>query len=65
MATIGTLERLSAAQLSKIILAEKAAAEGDPSLAIVDVRGDGASLPVLPLGMVRLRSPPQRATAYL
>lgn len=40
MATIGSLERLTAAQLSKIILAEKAAAEGDPTVAVIDVRDD-------------------------
>ncbi|KAK0641347.1 Rhodanese-like domain-containing protein [Cercophora newfieldiana] len=39
MATIGTLERVSAATLSKLILAE-AAAEGDPTIAVVDVRDD-------------------------
>ncbi|GAB1319267.1 Cdc25 phosphatase Ibp1 [Madurella fahalii] len=42
MATIGTLERVSAAKLSKLILAtQEAAAAGDPaSVAIIDVRDD-------------------------
>ncbi|KAK3374289.1 hypothetical protein B0T24DRAFT_290949 [Lasiosphaeria ovina] len=40
MTTIGTLERLSAAALSKLILAEQAAALGDPTIAIIDVRDD-------------------------
>ncbi|KAK4448400.1 arsenate reductase 2.1 [Podospora aff. communis PSN243] len=39
MATIGTLERVSAATLSKLILAQAAAAS-DPTIAIVDVRDD-------------------------
>ncbi|KAK0620126.1 Rhodanese-like domain-containing protein [Immersiella caudata] len=39
MATIGTLERVSAATLSKLILAQAATA-GDPTIAIVDVRDD-------------------------
>jgi hypothetical protein len=38
MATIGTLQRLSAGALSKLILAEQAS---DPTLAIIDVRDDG------------------------
>ncbi|KAK0701913.1 hypothetical protein B0T26DRAFT_682009 [Lasiosphaeria miniovina] len=40
MATIGTLERLSASALSRLILAEQAAALGDPTIAIIDVRDD-------------------------
>jgi hypothetical protein len=40
MATIGTLERVSAAALSKLILAQAATAS-DPTIAIVDVRDDG------------------------
>ncbi|KAK3306739.1 uncharacterized protein B0T15DRAFT_528120 [Chaetomium strumarium] len=41
MATIGTLQRLSAASLSKMLLAaQEAAAAGDPSIAIIDVRDD-------------------------
>jgi Cdc25 family phosphatase len=39
MATIGSLQRLSAASLSKLLLAEQAAA--DPTIAVVDVRDDG------------------------
>jgi rhodanese-related sulfurtransferase len=39
MATIGTLERVSAATLSKLILAQAATAS-DPTIAIVDVRDD-------------------------
>jgi len=46
MATIGTLERVSAATLSKLILAEQAAAKGDPTIAVVDVRDDGSLYPV-------------------
>ncbi|AEO66542.1 3c7ad95b-f98b-4964-b576-3ca261563a6c [Thermothielavioides terrestris] len=41
MATIGTLQRLSAVSLSKILLAaQEAAAAGDPTIAIIDVRDD-------------------------
>ncbi|KAK4238532.1 arsenate reductase 2.1 [Achaetomium macrosporum] len=41
MATIGTLQRLSAASLSKMLLAaQEAAAAGDPNIAIIDVRDD-------------------------
>jgi len=40
MATIGTLERVSAATLSKLILAEQAAATDNPTIAVVDVRDD-------------------------
>ncbi|KAJ4300095.1 Cdc25 phosphatase Ibp1 [Collariella sp. IMI 366227] len=41
MATIGTLQRLSASSLSKILLAaQEAAAAGDPAIAIIDVRDD-------------------------
>ncbi|KAG7287540.1 hypothetical protein NEMBOFW57_007052 [Staphylotrichum longicolle] len=40
MATIGTLERVTAASLSKILLAQNAAAAGDPTVAIIDVRDD-------------------------
>ncbi|KAK4150150.1 arsenate reductase 2.1 [Chaetomidium leptoderma] len=41
MATIGTLERVSAASLSQIILgAQDAATAGDPTIAIIDVRDD-------------------------
>ncbi|KAL2020446.1 hypothetical protein VTK56DRAFT_8412 [Thermocarpiscus australiensis] len=40
MATIGTLERLSAAALSKLILAAQEAAAADPTIAIIDVRDD-------------------------
>jgi Cdc25 family phosphatase len=46
MATIGTLQRLSAVSLSKILLAaQEAAAAGDPTIAIIDVRDDGTSSP--------------------
>lgn len=42
MATIGTLQRLSASSLSQILLtAQEAAAAGDPTIAIIDVRDDG------------------------
>jgi Cdc25 family phosphatase len=42
MATSGPLQRLSAASLSKMLLAaQEAAAAGDPSIAIIDVRDDG------------------------
>ena len=64
MATIGTLERVSAATLSKLILAEKAAAAGDPAVAVIDVRDDGeyatrpaSHLPTLP-------SPPRPASSH-
>lgn len=40
MATIGTLQRITAERLSTMLLAEQAAA--DPSVAVVDVRDDGA-----------------------
>ncbi|KAK4125637.1 Rhodanese-like protein [Parathielavia appendiculata] len=41
MATIGTLQRVSAASLSKILLAaQEAAAAGDPTIAVIDVRDD-------------------------
>lgn len=40
MATIGTLQRITADKLSTMLLAEQAAA--DPSVAVVDVRDDGA-----------------------
>lgn len=42
MATIGTLQRLSAATLSQTLLAAQArATSGDPTIAIIDVRDDG------------------------
>jgi hypothetical protein len=41
MATIGTLERVTAATLSKMILAEQSAAVADPTIAVIDVRDDG------------------------
>ncbi|KAL2143601.1 hypothetical protein VTI28DRAFT_10186 [Corynascus sepedonium] len=41
MATIGTLQRLSAASLSKLLLAaQEAATAGDPTIAVIDVRDD-------------------------
>ncbi|KAK3294541.1 uncharacterized protein B0H64DRAFT_475989 [Chaetomium fimeti] len=41
MATIGSLERVSAASLSQILLgAKERAASGDPTIAIIDVRDD-------------------------
>ncbi len=43
MATIGTLERLTAASLSKTLLASQAGS--GPTIAIIDVRDDGMSLP--------------------
>lgn len=44
MATIGTLQRLSAASLSKLLLAaQEAATAGDPTIAVIDVRDDGMS----------------------
>lgn len=50
MATIGTLQRLSAASLSKLLLAaQEAAAAGDPTIAIIDVRDDGTSHVTRPL----------------
>jgi Cdc25 family phosphatase len=43
MATIGTLERVTAASLSKILLAsQEGAAAGDSSIAVIDVRDDGS-----------------------
>ena len=52
MATIGTLERVTAATLSKMMLAEQSAAVADPTIAVIDVRDDGeapspARLPIL------------------
>jgi Cdc25 family phosphatase len=42
MTTIGTLQRLPAARLSTLLLnAQEAAAAGDPTIAIIDVRDDG------------------------
>lgn len=43
MATAGSLKRLSASSLSAILLAEQAAAAGDPTIAVIDVRDDGTS----------------------
>ncbi|KAK0744008.1 Rhodanese-like domain-containing protein [Schizothecium vesticola] len=40
MATVGTLKRLSASSLSALLLAEQAAAAGDPAIAVIDVRDD-------------------------
>ncbi|KAK4095725.1 Rhodanese-like protein [Parathielavia hyrcaniae] len=41
MTTIGTLQRVSAASLSKILLgAQDAVAAGDPTIAVIDVRDD-------------------------
>ncbi|EAQ87786.1 hypothetical protein CHGG_04405 [Chaetomium globosum CBS 148.51] len=41
MATIGTLQRLSAASLSQTLLeAQERATSGDPTIAIIDVRDD-------------------------
>ncbi|AEO55003.1 hypothetical protein MYCTH_2298329 [Thermothelomyces thermophilus ATCC 42464] len=41
MTTIGTLQRLSAASLSKLLLAaQEATAAGDPTIAVIDVRDD-------------------------
>lgn len=48
MATIGTLQRLSAASLSQTLLeAQERATSGDPTIAIIDVRDDGMYLPYL------------------
>lgn len=53
MATIGTLERVSAATLSQLILAQQAAetattGSSEPPIAIIDVRDDG-TLPSNPI----------------
>lgn len=49
MATVGTLKRLSASSLSALLLAEQAAAAGDPAVAVIDVRDDGRSCPPFPM----------------
>jgi hypothetical protein len=41
MSTVGTLKSLSASSLSALLLAEQAAAAGDPAIAVIDVRDDG------------------------
>lgn len=58
MATIGTLQRLSASSLSALLLAEQAAATGDPTIAVIDVRDDGTISPLRQFFFRRTNLPP-------
>lgn len=58
MATISSLERVSAAALSKLILAaQEATAAGDPTIAIIDVRDDGKLFSHFHLASPKLQPP--------